>query len=161
MRLSPGSLPVVLVAAFALLMTGNVSAAPGVPMVELHVDAVLASDTNQGIDKRLATSMGHQLQGLFPFTTYRLQTHEDGRTQCGKMMAFALPGGHMLHVQPRAIDGNMIAMELVLFDGAHTIMTTDLKLRNNGRLILGGQRYEQGMLIISIGANTVEQTPGQ
>ena len=161
MRPSPGSLAVALVATLALFTTTSVSAAPAAPMVELHVDAVLASDTNQGMDKRLLASMGHQLQGLFGFSTYRLETHEDGQTPCGKMMTFALPGGHMLHVQPRAIDGDMIAMELVLFEGARSIMTTDLKLKNNGRLIVGGPRYEQGMLIISIGANKIDQSSAQ
>ena len=160
MRLSPGSLALALFATVALVTMGRAIAQPAAPVVELHVDAVLASDTNQGMDKRLAW-MGHQLQGLFGFSTYRLETHEDGQTQCGKMMTFALPGGHILHVQPRAIDGNMIAMELVLFEGARPMMTTDLKLKNNGRLIVGGPRYEQGMLIISIGANTIDQTSGQ
>ena len=155
MRLSPRSLLLVLIAAFALGATDRAFAqSPQRPVVELHVDAVLASDTNQGMDKRLAW-MGHQLQGLFGFSTYHLETHEDGQTECGKMMTFALPGGHILHVQPRAIDGNMIAMELVLFEGARPMMTTDLKLKNNGRLIVGGPRYQDGMLIISIGANTL------
>jgi hypothetical protein len=155
MRLSPRSLFFVLIAAFAFGATHRALAqSPQRPVVELHVDAVLASDTNQGMDKRLAW-MGHQLQGLFGFSTYHLETHEDGQTECGKMMTFALPGGHILHVQPRAVDGNMIAMELVLFEGARPMMTTDLKLKNNGRLIVGGPRYQDGMLIISIGANTL------
>jgi hypothetical protein len=57
-------------------------------------------------------------------------------------------------VQPRAIDNDMIAMEIVLFDGTRPMMTTDLKLKNNGTLIVGGPRYETGMMIISIGAST-------
>ena len=56
-------------------------------------------------------------------------------------------------MQPHAIDGDMIAMEMILFQGERPLMTTDLKLRNHGVLIVGGPRYEQGMLIISIGAD--------
>ena len=77
------------------------------------------------------------------------------------MIAFTLPGGKTLHVQPRAIDGDMIAMEIVLFDGTRPMMTTDLKLRNNGTLIVGGPRYERGMMIISIGASTSGTHPMQ
>ena len=77
------------------------------------------------------------------------------------MIAFTLPGGKILHVQPRAIDGDMIAMEIVLFDGTRPMMTTDLKLKNNGTLIVGGPRYEQGMMIISIGASTGGSHPMQ
>ena len=78
---------------------------------------------------------------------------------CGKMIAFTLPGGKILHVQPRAVDGDMIAMEIVLFDGTRPMMTTDLKLRNHGVLIVGGPRYEEGMLIISIGADCRSPRP--
>ncbi len=94
------------------------------------------------------------MQGLFAYTTYSLVSHQDGITECGKMIAFMLPGGKILHIQPRAVDGDMIAMEIVLFDGTRPMMTTDLKLKDNGTLIVGGPRYEQGMLIISIGAST-------
>jgi len=41
------------------------------------------------------------------------------------------------------------------------MMTTDLKLKNNGTLIVGGPRYEQGMMIISIGASTSGTPPMQ
>jgi hypothetical protein len=48
----------------------------------------------------------------------------------------------------------MIAMEIVLFDGTRPMMTTDLKLKDKGTLIVGGPRYEQGMMFMSIGAST-------
>jgi hypothetical protein len=50
----------------------------------------------------------------------------------------------------------MIAMELMLFNGAHPMMTTDVRMRNHGMLIIGGPRYRQGMLIIPIGADAPE-----
>lgn len=124
------------------------------PVVTVHVDSVLAANTNEGIDKRLQKRMGQRLKALFSYTTYRLVSHQDGRTECGKMIAFMLPGGRILHVQPRAVDHDMIAMELLLFQGPRPLMSTDLKLRNNGMLIVGGPRYQQGMLIISIAAST-------
>jgi len=48
----------------------------------------------------------------------------------------------------------MIAMEIVLFDGTRPMMTTDLKLKDKGTLIVGGPHYEQGMMFMSIGAST-------
>ncbi len=122
-------------------------------IVTVHVNSVLAADTNEGIDPRLAR-MGPRLQALFSYSTYRLVSDQADKTLCGKMIVFQLPGGRILHVQPRQIDGDMIAMEIVLFQGPRPLMTTDLKLRNHGILIVGGPRYEQGMLIISIGAST-------
>lgn len=124
-------------------------------VVMLRIDEVIAADTNEGIDERLLP-MGLRLESLFRYTTYRLVSHQVGRTECGRMIAFTLPGGWIVHVEPNSVDDDMIAMELMLFQGARPMMTTDLKLRNHGTLIVGGPRYQQGMLIIPIGADAVE-----
>ncbi len=156
MTLRPGSLSLLIIAitTFGTLGVAYAQQAPRpVKQVYVYIDSVMAADTNEGTDPRLAP-MGKKLQGLFGFSTYSLIGHDEGETNCGKMIAFTLPGGKILHVQPRAIDGDMIAMEIVLFDGTRPMMTTDLKLKNNGTLIVGGPRYEQGMMIISIGAST-------
>ncbi|MFZ1887535.1 MAG: hypothetical protein WAU33_05855 [Candidatus Binataceae bacterium] len=159
MLTSPRSLSLLIVVVFAMWAP---MAAQGQPIpqsarpartVTVRVNSVLAAETNEGVDPRLQT-MGPRLQALFSYSTYRLVSDQAGQTQCGKMIAFQLPGGRILHVQPRAVDGDMIAMEIVLFQGPRPLMTTDLKLKNNGILIVGGPRYEQGMLIISIGAST-------
>jgi hypothetical protein len=121
-------------------------------MVMVRVDEVIAADTNEGIDQRLMP-LSPRLESLFSYTTYRLISRQVGRTEFGQMLAFSLPGGWIVHVEPNSVEGNMIAMELMLFQGARPMMTTDLKLRNHGMLIVGGPRYHQGMLIIPIGAD--------
>src|SRR6202162_3148079 len=160
MTLRPGSLTFLIIAttAFGLRAVSYAQSAP--KLVNVYVDSVMAADTNEGTDPRLAP-MGQKLRGLFGFSTYSLIGHNEGQTDCGKMIAFTLPGGKVLHVQPRAVDGDMIAMEIVLFDGTRPMMTTDVKLRNNGTLIVGGPRYERGMMIISIGASTGGTHPMQ
>jgi len=160
MTLRPGSLTFLIIAITAFGTPGLTYAQAGPRQVNVYIDSVMAADTNEGTDPRLAP-MALKLRGLFGFSTYNLIGHNEGQTDCGKMIAFALPGGKILHVQPRAVDGDMIAMEIILFDGTRPMMTTDLKLRNNGTLIVGGPRYEQGMMIISIGASTGESHPMQ
>jgi hypothetical protein len=160
MSLRPGSLTFLIVVISAFGQAGVTGAQSTPKLVNVYVDSVMAADTNEGTDPRLAP-MGQKLRGLFGFSTYSLIGHNEGETDCGKMIAFTLPGGKILHVQPRAIDGDMIAMEIVLFDGTRPMMTTDLKLKNNGTLIVGGPRYEQGMMIISIGASTGGTPPVQ
>lgn len=124
-------------------------------VILLRVDEVIAADTGEGIDQRLLP-MGLRLESLFHYTTYRLVSHQVGRTECGDQIAFTLPGGWIVHVEPSAVRDNMIAMELMLFQGARPMMTTDVRLRNHGTLIVGGPRYQQGMLIIPIGADAPE-----
>ncbi len=124
-------------------------------VILVRVDEVIAADTGEGIDQRLLP-MGLRLESLFRYTTYRLISHQVDQTECGRTAAFTLPGGWIVHVDPSAVRNNMIAMELMLFQGARPMMTTDIRMRNHGMLIIGGPRYQQGMLIIPIGADAPE-----
>ncbi len=76
--------------------------------------------------------------------------HRYQRTKSGRMIVFQLPGGKTLHVQPRAIDGGMIAMEVVLFDGARPTMTANLKLQSGDTFALTGQQSSEGTLLLRI-----------
>jgi hypothetical protein len=121
-------------------------------LVIVRVDEVIAADTNEGVDQRLMP-LSPRLESLFGYTTYRLISHQVAPTEFGQMAAFSLPGGWIVHVEPNSVEGDMIAMELLLFQGARPMMTTDVKMRNHGMLIVGGPHYQQGMLIIPIGAD--------
>lgn len=126
--------------------------------VRIRVESVMAANTAEGMDRRIAhTPMADRLQALFEFSTYRLISQQEQNTVCGRMVAFTLPGGRILHIAPRAIDDGMIAMELILFEGARPIMSTDLKLMNHGMLIVGGPRYQQGMLITTVTTDAPDQ----
>jgi len=122
------------------------------PKIGFRVDSVVASDTNEGMDPQL-TPMAPRLHSLFNYTTFHLVNHQEQQTPMGALILFNLPGGRILHVQPRGIDGDMIVMEMTLFQGEQPLMTTELKLRNHGVLMVGGPRYEEGMLILSISAD--------
>jgi len=150
-----GTVAAAVTIAFALAAAGRVWAGTSpeaTPKIGVRVDSMVASDTHEGVDTQL-TPMGPRLRSLFSYTTYHLVSHQERQTPMGTELSFDLPGGRILHVEPHGIDGDMIAMEVVLFQGERPVMSTDLKLRNHGVLIVGGPRYEQGMLIISIGAD--------
>lgn len=144
---------------FLIVLTGTwvggAWAHEGAHKIRIKVESVLAANTAEGMDQRLAhTTMGDRLQALFEFSTYRLLYRQEQNTVIGRMVAFELPGGRILHIAPRGIEDGMIAMELILFDGARPIMSTDVKLMNHGILIVGGPRYQQGMLITAITTDT-------
>ncbi len=149
-----GILTVAATLAFSLAAAGHAGAesAASPQKVGVHVDSVVASDTHEGIDQQL-TPMGPRLHSLFSYTTYHLVNHQEQVTPMGSLILFNLPGGRILHIRPRTVDGDMITMELILFQGEQPLMTTELKLRNHGILFVGGPRYEEGMLILSIGAD--------
>lgn len=144
---------VVLVALLASAGWGQAGDKAAPQAVSVHVDSVLAADTHEGMDTRL-TAMSGRLKALFDYSTYRLVSRQDKKTACGQMAAFTLPGGRILHVAPRDVTGDMVTMELVLFQGERPMMSTDLKIPNHGVLILGGPRYQQGMLIVFVSADS-------
>jgi hypothetical protein len=130
---------------------------PGAHQVIVRIYSVMAANTKKGIDPRLAAMTSRLLTLPFSYSTYRLLKSEDQKISCGKISAFILPGGRILHVAPRRIDGDMIAMTLVLFQGDRPVMSTDLELPNHAFLIIGGPRYAQGMLIVFIRADAVSE----
>lgn len=77
-------------------------------------------------------------------------SHASGMTESGKMIVFTLPGGKILHVQPRALEGGVIRMAVVLFDGGRATMTADLSLENGDTFALGGEKYGEGTIFIRI-----------
>ena len=100
-------------------------------LVDVRVDSAFVADTNSGAF-----------------------SHTGARTQSGKMLVFNLPGGKTLHVMPRAIAGNMIAMQVVLFDGNQTAMTAEMKLESGDTFALSGEKYGEGTLLIRISPTT-------
>src|ERR1017187_5522179 len=111
MTLRPGSFTFLIIAITAFGTPGLTYAQAGPKQVTVYIDSVMAADTNEGTDPRLAP-MGKKLQGLFGFSTYSLIGHNEGQTDCGKMIAVTLPGGKILHVQPRAIRSEEHTSEL-------------------------------------------------
>ena len=134
--------------AAALMLTNGALSASDAPVV--HVKAVV---------KDGAVTLDAQANGPFEYTTYRLVMHQERLTSCGRMVVFEMPGGRILHIAPSSVLDNMISMEIVLFEGTRPLMTTDLKLMNHAMLVVGGPRYQQGMLITMISTDAPER-PG-
>jgi hypothetical protein len=147
---------------FLFVMVGTVGSQTAKGTVKIEIYSVLAADTNQGCDSELKEKdlarLRKLLDHLFHYSTYRVVTHEVSHTGFGHTSAFTLPGGKTLDVEPIGTDGDMIRMEFMLFQGEEPKMTTDLKIMNNGIFMIGGPRYSEGTLIISINS-VVESAP--
>lgn len=124
--------------------------------IALRVSSVLGANTKRGTDARL-TPISHQLESAFSYTTYHLLSSQQGHTSCaGQPVLFALPGGQILHIAPRGIEGGMISMQLSIFHGKTLMVATDVKLNNRGVLMVGGPRYQNGVVITAIRAESPE-----
>ena|GEM_PF-642825 len=129
-------------------------AAYGQERVALEVGTVLATSSSTHIDAQLASVRG-QLERLFHakgYTSYRLVKQEKSEVSCGNPASFEIPGGRHLQVMAKDTRGGRVSLNVALVKDRHTLMRTDLTLGKRGTIMVGGPRYEDGVLIIWIGA---------
>ena len=119
--------------------------------VALEVGTVLATNASSQVDAQLASIRG-QLERLFQYSSYRLVKQEQSDVSCGKPASFEIPGGRHLLVMAKDTRGGRVSLNVALMKDRHVIMRTDLTLGKRGTIMVGGPRYENGVLIIWIGA---------
>jgi len=119
--------------------------------VSLEVGTVLATNSSSHIDSQLASIRG-QLERLFQYTSYRLVKQEVSDVSCGNPASFEIPGGRHLLVMAKDTRGGRVSLNVALMKDRHVLMRTDLTLGKRGTIMVGGPRYENGVLIIWIGA---------
>ncbi|GIW43821.1 MAG: hypothetical protein KatS3mg077_1103 [Candidatus Binatia bacterium] len=127
----------------------------GPAVVEVRIGAVVASNSGRGFDPRLV-ALRQQFHNLFPYTSYQLVKEERKRVAWGSKASFDVPGGRYVLVIPREYRSGRIAMKILVIEGARPIVDTSVALRNHGTLLVGGPRQANGVLILSIGADTVD-----
>ena len=144
------ALPVVMLSACTLFA---VPAASGqCAGVEVHIGAVLASNSGQSFDNRLV-ALRKQFSSLFPYSSYQLIREEKRQLVWGSKGDFDLPGGRFLVVIPREYNykNNFVSLQIMLISETRPIVQTTLALRNNGTFLVAGPRYRDGVLLIAIG----------
>lgn len=124
--------------------------------VALEVGTVLATNGSTHIDAQLASVRG-QLERLFQYTSYRLVKQEKSDVSCGNPASFEIPGGRHLQVMAKDTRGGRVSLNVALMKDRHVLMRTDLTLGKRGTIMVGGPRYENGVLIIWIGAKRMTQ----
>lgn len=141
-------------AALAADATPNVTGGPAANAVEVRIGAVLASNSGKEFDARLA-SLHHQFNILFPYSSYRLVKEERQQVPWGGKVGFDIPGGRYVLVIPKEYKNDRVSMKVMLIEGSRSVVDTTLSLRNHATFLVGGPRQHEGVLILSIGADTL------
>lgn len=123
--------------------------------VEVRIGAVLASHQGQNFDQRLI-SLRRQFDSLFRYSSYQLVKEERRRLSWKRQAEFPLPGGRQLIVVPREYKNGRVSLNLVFVQGLHSLFNTQLSLRNDGTVLVGGPTYKDGVLIVAIGARAIQ-----
>lgn len=157
-RSVPASL---LIVSAYLALVGAAAAAEDPPMacddeVEVRIDTVLASNTGQVFEA--PASLRQAFIGLFPYSSYRLLQGEERRVAWRREAEFLLPGGRYLVVVPRGYKDGRVLLNVMLIAGTRPLVNTVLALKDHGVFLVAGPHYQEGILVIAIGASTTIQT---
>jgi hypothetical protein len=138
--------------AAAIACVARWSSAAGAEPVRVTIGSVLATDGGQPeFDSRLV-AMKPQFDSLFRYSSYRLMKEDARALAWGQGASFEIPGGRYLVVTPKELRDSKITMSIMLLEGGRPLVDTSVALRNHGVLLLGGPKQQEGVLIISIGA---------
>ncbi len=112
------------------------------------------------MDPRLNQSgLSDRLRLMFDYSEYQLVRRQSANSTCGGAVAFNLPGGHILHVAPLAVEDNELAMDLAMFEGDRMIMRLPFRLSAGGMLMLVDQHAPNRFYITAISAEGPQLRP--
>ena len=119
--------------------------------ISIWVRAIAASSAGQRIDPRLRDIRG-QLGTLFRYTSYDVISEVKQRVSFRQAVHMNLRNGRRLTITPFAFEQGMIQMSLKIMEGNRATFNTNLRLANQGTLLIGGPRHGEGVLIFAISA---------
>ena len=114
----------------------------------INVQVVYASKTENKVDPSLQ-GIHKRLAQLFDFTFYRLESARRIQGALGREGRVDLPDGKTLLLKPVEKKDDMwkVAVEIP------KLIKTDLLIKDGNMVIIGGTKYDQGVLILVIEVN--------
>lgn len=135
----------------ALAATGY---AQGFLTLRAHV--ILASNQGQGVDKAIE-GIGGELRKIFRYSRYQLLSRLSGRAALKESWRAPLPGGRTLQVTPLAVQEGFWQVGVKIMRGSgggeESLLTSTVKLRSGGSVLLAGPPHDQGILVIALSAH--------
>ncbi len=122
----------------------------------LQAHVILASNQGQGVDKAIE-GIGGELRKIFRYSRYTLLTRVSGRAALKETWRTPLPGGRTLQVTPLAVQDGLWQVGVKILRGSgpsqESLLTSTVKLRSGGSVLLAGPPHEQGILVIALSAH--------
>ncbi len=121
--------------------------------LEVQITTVRAAEHGPS-DAQLIT-LRPRLRRLVGYRSFQIVGEERRRCAWQTSEAFIIPGGHLLHVVPKAMRDQAVVMRVRLTDGPRALVDTDVRLQNRGVMLFGVDQdtgTPQGALIIMLRA---------
>lgn len=139
---------------FFLVLAALASASPvwASQKVDVSVRTVLASQGSPFIDPELS-GLVQELRSLFRYSSYRLLSRDRLSLKTGETGIVSLPGQRVLKVTPTSVQEKRVELQLVILKKDKQIFETLVQLLNNGSIIVGGPKHQDGSLLFNISAS--------
>ena len=107
-------------------------------------------------DERLTAFMP-KLRQLFRYKEYSSLARYRAEVPVGTLQTWTIPGDRTLEVLPESISGDTVRMRVKLTRGTVNEVVTNIQAARGNPAVLGGPKYDGGVLIIIVWANANPQ----
>jgi RNA polymerase sigma-70 factor, ECF subfamily len=115
---------------------------------------------NNQMDERLKQIVP-RLSKLFRYSDYTPLEHHKVDVEFGTSKRLPAPDDRSLEVTPRDLQGKSVRMQVRLFKGEKSVMTSNIVAAPGSPAIVGGPRYGTGVLIFIIWADPIAAPPAK
>jgi hypothetical protein len=137
---------ILILSAFFCLFTGSLSAKEN---IATRVMVIHASTESNHIDNSLKGIIS-ELKSVFKYTSYRMLNDQRISQQFNQKGSISLPGNLTLVIIPTNMDGKRIQYQISIQKGSKSIFQTQVLLKNNSSITIGGPKYKNGYLLFNI-----------
>jgi len=113
------------------------------------VKVIHASTGPAHIDPRLKGNIS-ELKSVFKYTSYRLIKDQKMKLNFNQKGRVILPGKRTLVVIPSDMNGRRIRYQINIHRNNHPVFQTQVLLKNNCSITIGGPQFKNGTLLFNI-----------
>jgi len=117
--------------------------------VVTDVKVIHASTDSNHIDPSLKSSVA-ELKSVFKYTSYKLLKNQRLNLDFNQKGRINLPGQKALIVMPKDLAGKRIRYQINIEQSSHLIFQTQVLLKNNNSITIGGPQFNNGVLLFHI-----------
>lgn len=118
-----------------------------------RIKVIHASTGSRHVDPQLK-NISSELNSVFRYTAYRLLSEKKMRLGFDEKGRVSLPGGRTLVVSPADMQKKRIRYHINILKNKRSVFKTQVLLRNNSSISIGGPRFKKGVLIFNITGRT-------
>ena len=114
-----------------------------------EVRVIHASTASNTIDPSLRKIIP-ELKSVFKYTAYRLLKDEQLTQNFKEKSRVSLPGKRALIIMPSEMKGRRIRYQIHIQKNQHSVFQTQVLLKNNSSITIGGPQFKNGVLLLNI-----------